>query len=86
MGTCVDFPGSNLTLLGNGDTVSDIQAFSNGPQVVTKWRFTEEELKNIIETGEVWVSLWCGDEFPPMYVGDKDSVRYMTADNGVWKE
>lgn len=46
----------------------DLETFTDGQQVVSCWRCSEEELAQIAETGVIWVSVQ-GTGIPPMFVG-----------------
>lgn len=72
MGEAVGFKGSNAIMYGFGD-VRDLQVFRlrpkdvNGPQVISCWRLTPEELAEVARTGVVWLSV-IQDGQPPVYV------------------
>lgn len=64
------------------DRVEDLVVFINRGNTVTAWELTPEELENVMRTGIVYVSLM-GQGMPPMFVGDENSVRGVTAEGGI---
>jgi hypothetical protein len=85
----ITFNGHNCTLAapkGDEDRVTPLPIFRNGVQCVSAWELSPAELEEIARTGIVWLSVWSGLTQPPVYVGGKQQVRELTADNGVWKE
>ena len=64
MANAVDFQGSNCQLkapLGliteRRTPVADIPAHNDKRQIITCWRLTEDELKEVVRTGAVWMSV-----------------------------
>lgn len=88
MGHGVDFEGSNFCFVapeGREDVV-DLPCFTNGRAVVLCVELSKEELIEVRETGKVWVSVLCGNNFYPVFVGSEESVRSVAVDyGGVWK-
>lgn len=74
----IAFPESNLTLVGSPEeqaagTVYDLHAhrfrdLDGQPHVITKWRFSPEELREVVANGgECW--LWAtGETQPPVSI------------------
>jgi hypothetical protein len=77
MAVGVDFPESNLNLVGTPEdraagTVYDLHAhryqdLDGNWHVITKWRFSPEELEEVRRTGAVWLTCW-GKTQPPILV------------------
>lgn len=90
MGYPVKFNGANSELKApkgvDEISCSDLPVFKNGINCVSCWEFSEEELKEIIETKRIYVSIWFGKTQPPMFLGTEENVRAIIADNGVWKK
>lgn len=87
MGIAVDFKGTNITFTapeGNQE-VRSLKAYTNGSTVVQCWQFTKEELEEIQRTGKVFITLLCGVNLPPLFIGTEEDVRSVVADYGtVW--
>ncbi|MCB1516095.1 MAG: hypothetical protein KDJ19_00545 [Hyphomicrobiaceae bacterium] len=49
------------------DECYDLQAFSDGQQVISCWRLTAEELQEVQRTGVVWLSI-TGRTLSPVFV------------------
>ena len=86
----VDWYGANKTLKAPADTtkeqVQDLRIFSNGVVCVSRWQLSEIALKEVIETGCIFVSSYSGATQPPIFVGSHDEVREVAVDYGpVWK-
>lgn len=86
----VDWYGKNKILKAPKGTteeqVQDLHIFSNGVVCVSRWQLSEEALKEINETGCIFVSLISGNTQPPLFVGSHDEIREVTVDYGpVWK-
>lgn len=70
MANPVGFEGANVVFQaapGTEDQVRDLETFTDGEQVVSCWRLSEEELRTINETGVVWLGV-LGTMLPPMRV------------------
>jgi hypothetical protein len=71
MATAVGFEGANVVFRApqgmSQDECYDLQSFSDGQQVISCWRLTEEELSEIARTGVVWLSVM-GRTLPPVSV------------------
>lgn len=71
------FPEANLLLIapaGQEDEVGQLPVLRTDGRVVSCWRPSIEELRRIIDTGEIWLSIW-GDTHPPVLVtGLKEHV------------
>lgn len=89
VGWPVEFPGVNLRLNaapGSEHNVnSGIPAFNNKVSTITCWELSAEELRDILATGKVWVSIMAGSSQPPLFVGSETSVRDTNADYGLPK-
>jgi len=86
----IDWYGANKTLVApkgtTSEQVQDLRVFSNGVVSVSRWQLSEEALKEVIETGCIFVSVYAGNSQPPMFVGSHDESREVAVDYGpVWK-
>jgi hypothetical protein len=77
MAVGVDFPEKNFSLIGSPEdraagTVYDLHAYKyqdldGNWHVISKWRFSPEELLEIRRTGAVWFHCW-GKTHPPIRI------------------
>lgn len=86
----VDWYGANKTLTAPSDTtkeqVQDLRIFSNGVVCVSRWQLSEAALKEVLETGCIFISCYSGATQPPIFVGSHDESREVAVDYGpVWK-
>jgi len=86
----VDWYGANKTLVAPKDTTSeqvqDMRVFSNGVVCISRWQLSDEALKEVAETGCIFVSSYSGESQPPIFVGSHDESREVAIDYGpVWK-
>jgi hypothetical protein len=86
----VDWIGANKVLNPPEDTtveqISKLAVYSNGTVCVSCWQLSEEALKEIINTGCIFVSVIAGPSQPPIFVGSHNEVREVCIDYGpVWK-
>lgn len=82
MAAPVDFPGSNVILRpppGREGDVLPVHAWRNGRLVVTCWELSVDELRAIVDSGRLYVSVM-GETMPPLYVGTREEVRALSAD------
>ena len=73
----VEFPEQNLILVGSPEdkaagTVVDLPVhrhkdLDGNPHVISKWKFSPEELEEVLRTGEVWFTSW-GNTHPPIAI------------------
>ena len=73
MGVPIKFPGYNRDLWVPGDAGSECPAYQyhddKGESIfITKWQLTEEEIREIVQTGVVWLHVW-GKGHPVVNVG-----------------
>lgn len=66
----VEFKEQNV-ILGKPESMTDeeceqLPIFTNGEQCISCWEVTEEELKEIVETKRIWVSVLSGSTQPPI--------------------
>lgn len=85
----VDFKGSNKTLLPpkgyTKEQVIPMYIFTNNVACVSKWKLSEEALKEAVETGCLFISLLSGQTQPPIFIGSEEEVRAVVIDYGkVW--
>ena len=83
MAYAVNFIGSNLTLLAppGREDVSDLHVFRNRNMVVSCWQLEPAEIKQIVKTGKVYLSI-LGPTMAPAYLGAEDDMRAFTFDYG----
>lgn len=89
MGFPVQFNGSNFVFKApeGREDVCDMHCFTNGVAVVSCVQLTEEERQEVIRTGQVWLSVLCGPNYYPTFIGSESSVRSVVVDYGkVWKK
>ena len=87
----IEFNGSNRILQPpkgyDKEQVTPMHIFTNGVICVSKWKLSEEALKEVLETGCLFVSLISGHTQPPIFIGSEEEVRAVTVDYGpVWKQ
>lgn len=89
MAEAVDFEGSNFTYTapkGQEDRVGELKVFRNGLCIVSAWRPSPEELKQINETGLIFASSLSGGVLYPLYIGSEQTVAAVVSDTGkVWR-
>lgn len=92
MGLPVTFTGCNRWLMPplgkdgapRGD-IAPMHSFNNGTVTVQRWLLTQAELDEVRRTGCVFVAVIMGETAPPLFVGNYESARALTADYGaVW--
>ena len=66
----IDFEQSNRSWYGYGDT-GDLPVYQEGDQSISCWQLTEDELKEISQTGMIWLRVWAGNH-PAVYVGGEN--------------
>lgn len=72
---------------GKEEEIGHLHVFKNGQAVVSAWRLNDDELRQINETGVVFLSVLTGDVVVPCYVGSERSVAAVVADTGkVWRK
>jgi hypothetical protein len=86
----IDWHGANKTLVApkgtTSEQVQDLRVFSNGVVSVSRWQLSADAIKEINETGCIFVSVYAGKSQPPMFVGSHDESREVAVDYGpVWK-
>jgi len=90
MSSPVNWYGANKTLKApkgiTSEQVCDLPIFTNDVVCVSRWQLSEEALKEIAETGCVFISCYSGKTQPPIFVGSHNEVREIAVDYGpVWK-
>lgn len=81
---------ANKILVAPQDTtkeqVQDLHVFSNGNVCVSKWKLSEEAIKEIIDTGCIFLSVYSGNSQPPVFLGSEAETHAVAVDYGpVWK-
>jgi hypothetical protein len=69
------------------DDVSSLHVYDNGIYTVSCWELTDEELKEILKTKRVFLSVFRGaGPLYPAYVGSESTLKEVSADYGkLWK-
>jgi len=91
MAVGIDFPEANTTLgaptpedaaAGTvyGLRVCQFRDLDGNPNVASCWKLSEEELKQIAETGVVWFSCW-GKTHAPMMISAEKPVEFKNEGN-----
>lgn len=62
--------GSNMTLLGNGDDVTDLKCLRTDDGFASAWFPTPAEMKSLNEGNPVYLVVY-GDSHPPVMLGVK---------------
>lgn len=86
----IKWKGANKILVAPQDTtkeqVQDLHVFSNGNVCVSKWKLSEEAIKEIIDTGCIFLSVYSGSSQPPVFLGSEAESHGVAVDYGpVWK-
>lgn len=86
----IDWYGKNRVLKAPKETteeqVQDLHVFTNDVVCVSRWQLSEEALKEVAETGCIFVSVYSGGTQPPIFIGSHNEVREVAVDYGpVWK-
>ena len=89
MAEAIDFPGSTHCYgppPGLDEMVGRLNVFKNGNTVVSAWKFSPEELQEVIDSGGVvFLSVMSGNAVFPCYVGSESSCKLVASDTGkVW--
>lgn len=82
----VDFKGSTHHFgppPGEEERVGHLHVLMNGSQVVSAWRFTKEQLQELMDgDGTVYVLTWTGASVVPQFCGTKHEVNQLLLDFG----
>ena len=66
----INFPESNKHLLKpkgwTDDECDSLPVLTNGKICVSCWELSEEEKKQLLETGKIWLMVWSGHTQPPV--------------------
>jgi hypothetical protein len=86
----VDWHGTNKNLKApkytTSEQVQDLPIFSNGVVCVSRWQLSPEAIKEVTETGCIFLSCYSGQTQPPVFIGSHDETRAVAVDYGtVWK-
>lgn len=86
----VDWPGANKTLRapnGHEGHIADLRVFTNGFVTVSCWELDPADLREVLRTGKIFLSVFSGDSQPPVFLGTEDEVRGVVADYGpLWRK
>lgn len=85
----VGWDGANVILKTpkgyTNEQVSDLHIFSNDVVCVSKWKLSKECIKEILETGCIFVEVLSGKTQPPVFIGSEEECRMVAVDYGkVW--
>jgi len=77
MANPVGFQGANHVFHApiNTPDCRDLETLFTGDQIISCWRLTEEELKQVNETGVVWLSVYTKSSPPPVLVSGSALVH-----------
>lgn len=65
--------------------VQDLHIFTNGVVCVSKWRLSEKAIRDLIETGCLFIGVLSGKSQPPIFIGSEEECRAVAVDYGkVW--
>lgn len=68
------------------EQVQDLPVFTNGIVNVSKWKLSEEAIKEIIDTGCIFLSVYMNGSQPPVFIGSEAENHAVAVDYGpVWK-
>lgn len=68
------------------EQVQDLPVFTNGVVCVSKWKLSEEAIKEIIDTGCIFLSIYMRGQQPPVFIGSEAEIHAVAVDYGpVWK-
>jgi len=84
MGSPVKFEGCNMVFKAppDVDDVADLDVFTNGSHNVLAVELTDEEHKEYMKTGRIYVSIISGSQFFPIFVGTETSTLELLAQTG----
>lgn len=70
MAEAIDFEGRNIVFIKpegmTDEECGSLLAFTDGQQVISCWKLSEEELEEVKKTGVIWLSVW--GQQPPVYL------------------
>ncbi|UTC29662.1 hypothetical protein BAJUN_00320 [Bajunvirus bajun] len=81
-----DFNGSNVTLnpaQGDEHKVGQLKAFAGPEGMISRWKLTEIERKQVAETGDIWVQQRVYDRFVPIYISGLPLMEFRNADGSI---
>ena len=68
------------------EQVQAMAVFTNGIICVSKWKLSEEAIKELNETGCLFISVISGETQPPIFIGSEAECKALAVDYGkVWK-
>jgi hypothetical protein len=74
----INFPESNKNLLKpegwTDEECSSLHVFTDGQVCVSCWELSEEEKKELLETGKIWLMVWSGQTQPPVCLTTKKPI------------
>lgn len=74
----MDFKNSNITFKGNGDTVKDLRAFSDGVYVVSCWHIDFKQAVRMLFKRKIWLSVQCYNIVPPAAIHTINPIEVKT--------
>lgn len=79
------FAGFNRRLMpapGTEHAVKPLYVYNDRRESISCWKLDPGEIKRVVETGEVWVTVAAGDTSPPIFVSGQALMRAWDADTG----
>lgn len=68
------------------DQCRTLPVFNNGACSVSCWELDDDEIREIVRTRRIFLSVWFGPTQPPVFIGSERTVHAVVADfGGVWK-
>lgn len=77
--------GANLVLTpppGMEGAVQDLHAYRNDDMVISAWKLSEEELKDVVQSGGMIYLAVLGETIAPAYVASEYAMRAFSRDSG----
>lgn len=68
------------------EQVQSMAVFTNGVICVSKWKLSDAAIKELNETGCLFISVISGESQPPIFIGSEQECKALAVDYGkVWK-
>lgn len=80
------FAGFNRRLMpakGTEHVVEPLYVYNDGRESISCWKLDPDEIKRVVETGEMWVTVAAGDSSPPIFVSGRALMRAWDPDTGL---
>lgn len=86
----VQFDGQNGVLGAPPNAQLEVQplpVYRNGKACISCWELSEDEVREIIMTRQIYLSVHAGISQPPVFIGSRKQVREVVGQDGqVWFE